>query len=177
MMMITINNLPQVYDIRYSNLIQISCTKLYYIQQLYGHQPLITKTIQVRHAGHCWRCKDQLKSDILLWTPSHGRAKAGRPASTYIQQLCADTGYRLEDLPGTMVDRVGGERRTGRSVRYDDDSSTSNNLHTIVWFQVFLSIKNNLHPLVWYEVFLFNANNLYGFKYSYIILIVFNWFI
>ena len=44
-------------------------------QQLYGHLPPITKTIQVRrirHAGHCWRCKDELISDILRWTPSHG---------------------------------------------------------------------------------------------------------
>ena len=32
--------------------------------QLYGHLPPITKTIQVRrtrHAGHCWRSKDELK--------------------------------------------------------------------------------------------------------------------
>ena len=34
------------------------------------------------HVGHCWRSGDELISDILLWTPSHGRAKAGRPART-----------------------------------------------------------------------------------------------
>ena len=58
--------------------------------QLYGHLPPITKTIQVRrtrHAGHCWRSTDELISDVLLWTPTHGRAKAGRPARTYIQKL------------------------------------------------------------------------------------------
>ena len=47
--------------------------------QLYGHLPLITKTIQVRrtrHAGHCWRSRDELISDVLLWTPTHGREKA-----------------------------------------------------------------------------------------------------
>ena len=58
--------------------------------QLYGHLPPITKTIQVRrtrHAGHCWRSRDELISDVLLWTPTHGRAKSGRPARTYIQQL------------------------------------------------------------------------------------------
>ena len=62
--------------------------------QLYGHLPPITKTIQVRrtrHAGHCWRSRDELRSDVLLRTPTHGRAKAGRPARTYIQQLCEDT--------------------------------------------------------------------------------------
>ena len=40
--------------------------------QLYGHLPPITKTIQVRrtrHAGHCGRSRDELISDVLLWTP------------------------------------------------------------------------------------------------------------
>ena len=76
--------------------------------QLYGHLPSITKTIQdrrTRHAGHCWRSKDELISDVLLWTPTYGRAKAGRPARTYIQQLCEDTGCSPEDLPEAMNDR------------------------------------------------------------------------
>ena len=76
--------------------------------QLYGHLPPITKTIQVRrtrHAGHCWRSRDELIRDVLLWTPTHGHAKAGRPARTYIQQLCEDTGCCPEDLPRTMNDR------------------------------------------------------------------------
>ena len=63
--------------------------------QLYGHLPPITKTIQVRwtrHAGHCWRSRDEFISDVLLWTPTYGRAKAGQPARTYMQQLCEDTG-------------------------------------------------------------------------------------
>ena len=34
-----------------------------------------------------------------------GRAKAGRPVRTYIQQLCEDTGCSPEDLPETMNDR------------------------------------------------------------------------
>ena len=77
-------------------------------QQLYGHLPPIMKTIKVirtRHAGHCWRSRDELISDVLLWTPSHGRAKAGRPARTYIQQLCEDTGCRPENLPEATNDR------------------------------------------------------------------------
>ena len=76
--------------------------------QLYGHLPPITKTIQVRrarHAGHCWRSRDELISDVFLWTPTHGRAKAGRPARTYIQQLCEDTACCPEDLPWAMNDR------------------------------------------------------------------------
>ena len=37
--------------------------------QLYDHLPPITKTIQVgwtRHAGHCWRSRDEFISDVLL---------------------------------------------------------------------------------------------------------------
>ena len=75
-------------------------------QQLYGLLPLITKAIKVRrtrHAGHCWRSKDEFICDVLLWTPSNGRAKAGRSARTYIQQFCADTGCIPEDLPEAMM--------------------------------------------------------------------------
>ena len=76
--------------------------------QLYGQLPPVTKTIQVRrtrHAGHCWRSKDELISDVLLWTPAYGQAKAGRPARTYILQLCKDTGCSPENLPEAMNDR------------------------------------------------------------------------
>ena len=76
--------------------------------QLYGHLPPITKTIQVRrtrHTGHCWRSRDELIRDVLLWIPTHGRAKAGWPALTYILQLREDTGCCPEDLPRAMNDR------------------------------------------------------------------------
>ena len=79
-------------------------------QQLYVHRLPITKTIKIRrtrHAGYCWKSTDELISDVLLWTPSQGRAKAGRPAQTYIQKLCADTGCSPEDLPGAMDDSEG----------------------------------------------------------------------
>ena len=49
--------------------------------------------------------RDELIRDVLLWTPTHGRAKAGRPARTYIQQLCEDTGCCPEGLPRAMNDR------------------------------------------------------------------------
>ena len=87
--------------------------------QLYGHLPPITKTIQVRrtrHAGHCWRSRDELIRDVLLWIPTHGRAKAGRPARTYIQQLCEDTGCCPEDLPRAMNDREEWRKRV-RDIR------------------------------------------------------------
>ena len=76
--------------------------------QLYGCLPPITKTIKIRwsrHAGYGWRSRDELISDVLLWTPSYGRAKAGRLSRTYIEQLCEDTWCSPEDLPEAMNDR------------------------------------------------------------------------
>ena len=76
--------------------------------QLYGHLPPITKTIQVRrtrHAGHCWRSKDELISNVILWTPTYVQAKAGRPARTYLEQLSEDTGCNPEELPEVMNNR------------------------------------------------------------------------
>ena len=89
--------------------------------QLYNHLPLITKTIQVRrtrHAGHCWRSRDELISDVLPWTPTYGRAKARRPTWTYIQQLCEDTGCSHEHLLEAMNDREKWRERV-RDIRAD----------------------------------------------------------
>ena len=95
---------------------------------LYGHLPPITKTIQIRrtrHAGHYWRSRDDLIMDVLLWTPTYGRAKAGRPARTYIQQLCEDTGCSLEKTcQKRWTIGKSGERGSGISVlaaRHDDE--------------------------------------------------------
>ena len=89
-------------------------------QQLYGYLP-ITKTIKIRrtrHARHCLRSRDEFISDVHLWSPWHGRAKAGRPAWTYIPQLCADTGCSPENLPEAMGDKEGWWERV-RDIRAD----------------------------------------------------------
>ena len=68
-------------------------------EQLYGHQPSISKTIQIRRTRHAWQCwinKNELISDALLGTSPHRRASVGRPIRTYLHQLCTDTGCRLE---------------------------------------------------------------------------------
>ena len=60
----------------------------------------ITKNIKVRrnrHAEHCWRSRGEVIRNVLLWTPSHDRAKAG---------LSEDTGCTPDDLPEAMYDRV-----------------------------------------------------------------------
>ena len=74
-------------------------------QKIYGHLPPISKTIKIRrtrYVGHYWRSSDELIRDVHWWIPLHGRAKAGRLARTYIQQLCVDTGCSPENLPKAM---------------------------------------------------------------------------
>ena len=93
------------------------------VQQLYDLLPPISKTIHIRrtrHDVHCWRCKDELISDVLLWTSSYWLESIGRP--TKISQLCTDTGFSLEDLPDRMDDKDEW-RELGKSVleaRYGD---------------------------------------------------------
>ena len=116
-------------------------------RQLYGHLPPITKTIQARrtrHAGHCWRSKDEIVSDVLLWTPAYGQSKAGWPARTFIQQLCDDMGCNPEDLPEAMNDRETWRERV-RDIRAT----------RMTWW--------------WWWFF---VHHYYGFKYSYLTLII-----
>ena len=58
--------------------------------------------------------------NVLLWTPSHGRTKAGRLARTYIQQFCADTGCSHEKLPEKMDDTEGWREKDIRAAANDD---------------------------------------------------------
>ena len=111
--------------------------------QLYGHLPPITKTIQVRwtrHAGHCWRSKDELISDVLLWTPTYGQAKAAWPAQTYIQQLCEDTGCNPEDLPEAMNNREKWRERV-RDIRAGGMTW---------WWSLLLKLKSHYNIVIFY---------------------------
>ena len=77
-------------------------------QQHYVHLPPICKTIQIRrtrHAGHCGRNKGEFIIDILQWTPTPGREVVGSSARTYLQQLCKNTGYSVDDLLNAIDDR------------------------------------------------------------------------
>ena len=78
-------------------------------QQLYGDLPPISIKIRqrrMRFAGHCWRSKRELVSSTLLWKPTHGHAGIGRPPTTFIDQLCRDTGCNPNELPAAMDDRI-----------------------------------------------------------------------
>ena len=77
---------------------------------LYCHLPLILQTIQVRRTrlfGHCWGSRDKLISDVLMRTFTHGRISVGQPTKTYLNKLCTDIRWSLEDLPRAMGDRDG----------------------------------------------------------------------
>ena len=109
--------------------------------QLYGHLPPITKTIQVRrtrHAGNCWRSRDELISDVLLWNPSYTRTKAGRPARTYLQQLCEYTGCSPEDQPEAINDREKWRERV-RDIR-----ASATTWWWWWWWSMFIKFKNQL---------------------------------
>ena len=76
--------------------------------ELYGNIPRVTATIRqqrLRFAGHCWRSKNELSSEVLLWEPSHGKRSRGRPRKTYVDLLIADTACTYEDLANLMDDR------------------------------------------------------------------------
>ena len=103
---------------------------------LYDHLPSITKTIQVRGtrlAGHSWKSRDELISDVLLWTPSHRWAKAGRQARTYIQHSVPIQDVSLKTYWRQWTKENGGEKGSeisGRMAWHDVSDQTHTHTHT-----------------------------------------------
>ena len=95
--------------------------------QLYGHQPPITKTIQVRrtrHAGHCWRSRDELIRDVLLWMPHMAAQKQDDQLERTFSSYVRTQAVVLKTYLGRWTIGRSGERGSGISVlpaRYDDD--------------------------------------------------------
>ena len=83
--------------------------------------------------------------EVLLWTPTHGRAKAGRPARKYIQQLCEDTGCCPEYLPRAMNDREKWRER------FRDIRATSTTWWWWWWWVLIpiIQIIEWIKPIVW----------------------------
>jgi len=77
-------------------------------RELYGSLEKISAKIRRRRlkfAGHCARREDEVVAELVLWNPSHGTRRRGRPPETFIKTLERDTGLRAEDLRGMMLDR------------------------------------------------------------------------
>ena len=75
--------------------------------QIYGEIPPITTTVARRRAifaGHCYRSKDQVISDILLWRLPQA-ARGTRP-HTYPDTISRDTGLTVQELGAAMADRT-----------------------------------------------------------------------
>ena len=75
---------------------------------LLGNLSPLSQTIKkrrTRFAGHSWRNKTELISDVILWNPRHGQSRVGRPHRTYIDQLCDDAECDPEHLPNLIANR------------------------------------------------------------------------
>ena len=109
-------------------------------QQLYGHLPPISQTIQLRltrHAGRGWRIKDKLISDVLFWGLLH---KATPVLDDY--QLYEDIGCSLEDLWMTELD----DKREGFQCCQPDliiyiDIYTHTHTHTHIHTYIYVHIQ------------------------------------
>ena len=95
-------------------------------RQLYCHLLPISKNVQIRrirHARHCWRSKEDLISDILLFDTLHMDVSVlADQLTTYLHKLCcADTWWSLEDLRVAMDNRDGWGERERESERERED--------------------------------------------------------
>ena len=88
--------------------------------------------------GHCWRSKDELISDIRRGTTWNRRPNVGRPATSYIKELCVDTGCSLEDLPEAMNDRDGWRERADPYWQHDMKMISS--IPKYLEFSLFLNV-------------------------------------
>ena len=126
--------------------------------QLYGHLPPITKTIQVRrtkHAGHCWRSRDELIRDVLLWTAHMAVQKQDdQHEHTFSSYVRIRDAFLKTDLGRWTIGRSG-ERGSGISVlpaRYDDDDIY---IYIYIYTYICLLITNevylNIHEIIMNE--------------------------
>ena len=92
--------------------------QIYYISQNALHSDYISYDIQMCVCKYIKKLYIYIYIYSCIYTPSHERGKEGRPARTYMQQLCTDTRYRLEDLPGAMDNRDGWRGKV-REIRAD----------------------------------------------------------
>ena len=135
--------LKKKLDVNYTRMLRVILNKSWWQHptrhQLYSHLPLITKTIQVRrtrHAGHCWRSRDKLISDVLLWTPRMvGQKQDDQLEHTFSSYV------RIRDVALKIYQRrwtIGrtGERGSGISVpaaRHDDDDDNIKYIYIYIY--------------------------------------------
>ena len=110
--------------------------------QLYHHLSPITKTIQVRrtrHAGHYWRSKDELISDVLLWTPHMAKQKQDDQLEHTYSSYVRIRDVALKTCQRRWMIGRSGERGSGISVLaawHDDDDDDTQIVAYRGWFRV-----------------------------------------
>ncbi|KAI8485127.1 hypothetical protein Bbelb_370520 [Branchiostoma belcheri] len=77
-------------------------------KELYAGLPKLTtkiRTRRLRFAGHTLRNCREIASNLVLWSPAHGRRRPGRPPLTYPDVLRRDVGLQAQDMGKAMQDR------------------------------------------------------------------------
>ena len=79
-------------------------------EQLYQELPKVTCKIAERRmklAGHCIRHPELSASSLVLWEPTEGTASPGRPAVTYVDNICRDLDVEdVAEIRTAMNDRA-----------------------------------------------------------------------
>ena len=79
-------------------------------EELHGSLLRISETIRARRLrsdGHSARYNEETASKVLLWEPQHGHPNRGRPRTTYIDTIKADTGPdNTKEIRDAMLNQV-----------------------------------------------------------------------
>lgn len=75
------------------------------LAEIYNGLPRISSVLtsrRMRFAGHCFRAKEEIISDLLLWSPT-GQVRSRK--LTFIETLKRETGLELNEIKTAMLDR------------------------------------------------------------------------
>ena len=79
-------------------------------EELYQELPKVTNKIAERRlklAGHCIRHPELSASTLVLWQPTIGAPRTGRPAVTYVDNLCSDLEVEdVDEIKTAMYNRM-----------------------------------------------------------------------
>ena len=90
--------------------------------QLYGHLPIQAR--RTRHAGLCWRSRDELISDVLLWTPHMAKQNQDNQLEHTYSNYVRIRDVALKTCQRRWMIGRSGERGSGISVlaaQHEDD--------------------------------------------------------
>ena len=72
------------------------------LHEIYGTIPKLSERLaqrRARFAGHCYRAKDEIISDLIMWKASSSRKL------TFPDVISRDTGIQVNELPTAMADK------------------------------------------------------------------------